>query len=185
MSKKKIYLMGLVTLLLFPIPAFLVLYFVSDISFHDFLDLDSFQITPILWGAAVGIAYAFFANELMKFKVFKSVPLRVDELVRSLNLTVWDSIFLSLCAGIGEELLFRAGVQTYLGPILTSILFVAVHGYINPTNWRQSLYGIVVLPLSFILGYGLEWYGLWFSIAVHAAYDFTLFVSFKNQEEEE
>ncbi len=174
--------MGWVTLLLFPIPAFLVLYFFEDRSFVEFLEPDSFKLSTLIWGTATGVLYAFLANLLMKFKVFETVPLRVDQLVRSMNLNIWDALFLSLCAGIGEELLFRAGVQFYLGTILTSILFVAVHGYLNPFNWRQSLYGIVVLPLSFLLGYGYEWYGLWFSVAMHSAYDFTLFISFLKEE---
>ncbi len=101
-----------------------------------------------------------------------------------MNLSVFDAIFLSLCAGIGEELLFRGGMQFYLGPCLTSIIFVALHGYLNPFNWKQSLYGIVVLPLSFILGYGYEWYGLWFSIAVHFSYDLILFISFLFEEKQ-
>lgn len=174
--------MGWVTLLLFPIPAFLVLYFFEDRSFIDFLELDSFKLSTLMGGAATGVLYALLANLLMKFKVFETVPLRVDQLVRSMNLNAGDALFLSLCAGIGEELLFRAGIQFYLGTILTSILFVAVHGYLNPFNWRQSLYGIVVLPLSFLLGYGYESYGLWFSVAMHSAYDFTLFISFLKEE---
>lgn len=174
--------MGLITLLLFPVPAFVALYFTHDKQLSSFLEIDSFHLKTVFLGGCIGIAYAFCANQLMKLKVFKSVPLRVDELVKSLNLTVWDSLFLSLCAGIGEELLFRAGAQFYLGPVITSILFVAVHGYLNPLSWRKSLYGMVVLPLSFILGYGYEWYGLWFSVAVHTTYDLTLFLSFGKDE---
>lgn len=174
--------MGWVTLLLFPLPAFLVLYFFENRSFLDFLELNSFSWQTLSWGTGIGILYAFVANLLMKIKIFETVPLRVDQLVRSMNLTVKDAVFLSLCAGIGEELLFRSGIQFYLGPVITSVLFVAVHGYLNPFNWRQSLYGIVVLPLSFLLGYGYEWYGLWFSIAVHSAYDFTLFIAFLKEE---
>lgn len=174
--------MGWVTLLLFPLPAFLVLYFFENRSFLDFLELNSFSWQTLLWGTGIGILYAFVANLLMKIKIFETVPLRVDQLVRSMNLTVKDAVFLSLCAGIGEELLFRSGIQFYLGPVITSVLFVAVHGYLNPFNWRQSLYGIVVLPLSFLMGYGYEWYGLWFSIAVHSAYDFTLFIAFLKEE---
>lgn len=121
----------------------------------------------------------------MKLEIFKTIPLRVDKLVSSLNLTFWDALFLSLCAGIGEELLFRVGVQFYLGVILTSILFVALHGYLNPKSWRQSLYGFVVLPLSFILGYGYEWLGLWFVVAIHASYDFVLFRLLDDEDDDE
>ena len=102
----------------------------------------------------------------------------MDDLVRSMKLNYWDAIFLSICAGVGEELLFRVGVQHYIGPFWTSILFVAVHGYLNPFNWKMSLYGLVVLPLSFVLSYGLIEFGLWFSISAHFAYDLILFLIF-------
>lgn len=171
--------MGWVTLLLFPVPAFVVLHFFENKSFTDFLEFDSISLFSVIAGCGVGFLYACIANLILKLPVFKTVPLRVDELVRSMNLSFTDALFLSLCAGIGEELLFRAGIQFYLGPVITSILFVAMHGYLNPLSWRQSLYGIVVLPLSFILGYGYEWYGLWFAIAVHSTYDFVLFLSMK------
>lgn len=174
--------MGFITLLLFPLPTFIALYFTDNISFSEILDWNSFTVQTVGYGALVGVLYAVFANQLMKLSIFKSVPLRVDELVKSLRLTVWDSLFLSLCAGIGEELLFRAGVQFYLGAVITSVLFVAVHGYLNPLNWRKSLYGIVVLPLSFLLGFGYEWYGLWFCIALHTTYDLTLFLSLGKEE---
>lgn len=170
--------MGLVTLLLFPIPAYLALYYINDWSFAEFIQLDTFTFNNLLFGGAVGCIYAFISNQLMKAKLFDSVPLKVDDLVRSMNLTVFDSIFLSICAGVGEELLFRVGVQNYLGVVVTSILFVVIHGYLNPKSWKHSLYGIVVLPLSFILGFGYEWFGLWFAIAVHTSYDLTLFLMF-------
>lgn len=183
-EKKKIYLMGWVTLLVFPIPAFIALYFTHDFTLREFFDLDRFKFHHLITGGIIGIVYAYLANFAMETKLFKSVPLRVDQLVKSMNLTIGESIFLSICAGVGEELLFRVGVQTYIGPILGGILFVALHGYLNPFNWRQSLYGIIVLPLAFILGYAFEYVGLWFAIAIHFAYDLTLFLSFDKEETE-
>jgi uncharacterized protein len=176
--------MGWVTLLLFPIPAYLVLHYFEDFSFEDFIQWSSLSFYPVFWGLISGIIYALIANKILSFKIFDEAPLKVDELVRSLNLKLHDAIFLSLCAGIGEELLFRVGFQFYLGPFITSILFVAVHGYLTPFNWRQSLYGLVVLPLSFMLGYGFESMGLWFSIALHSMYDFVLFYAFIHNDKQ-
>lgn len=175
--------MGWATLLLFPIPAFMILSLVEGTTIVEFLACDSIRFSTLLMGCIVGFIYAMIANSILKIKIFETIPLRVDEVVRSMNLSIVDALFLSLCAGIGEELLFRAGIQFFLGPIATSILFIALHGYLNPLNWRQSLYGFVALPLSFILGYGYEWYGLWFSISVHFMYDFVLFLSMsKNRD---
>lgn len=111
----------------------------------------------------------------MESDIFDRSGINVEKIVRSMNLNLWDCIFISLCAGIGEELLFRSGVQFYLGPIWTSIIFVAIHGYLNPRNWRVSIYGLIVLPFILVISYGFYEFGLWFSIAAHAAYDFVLF----------
>jgi membrane protease YdiL (CAAX protease family) len=92
-----------------------------------------------------------------------------------MNLRVRDGIFLSLCAGIGEELLFRSGIQTYLGWQITSVLFVALHGYLNPWNWRFSVYGLLVLPFIILISIGFYEFGLWFAVAAHFSYDAVLF----------
>ena len=175
--------MGWITLILFPIPAFAVLYYFEDFTLRQFLALDSLNLSPIINGLVIGIAYAILAAKIMELKVFKEMPTRIDQVVRSLNLNLFDAIFLSLCAGIGEELLFRMGAQFYLGPLITAVIFVTVHGYINPMNWRKSLYGIVVLPLALVLGYGMESYGLWFSIAAHFSYDLVLFTAYIYDED--
>lgn len=170
--------MGWITLLVFPIPAFAVLFYFKDWNFEQFIQLEAFKTIPIAYGIYIGIIYAFLATLIMRAPIFEKVPLKMDELIGSMKLNYLDALFLSICAGVGEELLFRVGVQFYLGPIITSIVFVAIHGYLNPFNWKMSLYGFVVLPFSFILGYGYEEFGLWFSIAAHFAYDVVLFSMF-------
>jgi len=170
--------MGWITLIVFPIPAFVVLHYFEGWSLIDFLAPTDWSAKAVGYGIEFGIIYAFLATLILAAPIFEKVPMKMDDLIRSMNLSYLDAIFLSICAGVGEELLFRVGVQFYLGPFWTSIIFVAIHGYLNPFNWRISLYGFVVLPLSFVLGYGYEYFGLWFSIGVHFAYDATLFFLF-------
>jgi len=185
MKKRTIYIMGLVTLFVFPIPAFAALYFFSDFSISIFFDLDNIHFGNISLGILIGIIYAGLAAFIMLAPIFKTIPLRVDELVSSMNLTYLDALFLSVCAAVGEELLFRVGMQFYLGPIITSVVFVAIHGYLNPFDWRTSLYGLVVLPLSFILAYTYEYFGLWPAVAIHFAYDAALFIYFIYSDKKE
>lgn len=174
--------MGWLTLLVFPIPAFIVLYFFEDYTISQFFDLENLSFSSISLGLLIGTFYAIVASKILSFRVFEEVPLKIDDFVRDLKLSTFTSLFLSICAGVGEELLFRMGVQYYLGPLITAILFVAVHGYIHPLNWKKSLYGFVVLPLSLILCYGFEIFGLWFSIAVHFTYDAILFLEFSKKK---
>lgn len=177
MSKIYIYLMGLASLLLFPIPTAVYLIFVEGQSWLSFLKWDEILQPQTILGINLGIAYAFLSLLFMGAPVFDPLPNRIENMVRRMNLTVRDAIFLSFCAGVGEELLFRTGIQPFLGVPITSVLFVAIHGYLNPWNWRMSLYGLIVLPFILLIGYGFETFGQWFSIGAHFSYDLILFLS--------
>ena len=130
----------------------------------EILDLGSFTADSLGLGIVIGMLYAVLALGFMQASVFKKLPTRIETMVQNMNLSIWDCLFLSICAGVGEELLFRSGVQFYLGPIITSVIFVAIHGYLNPFNWRMSLYGLIVLPFILLISYALEEFGLWFCI---------------------
>ncbi len=168
--------MGMITLVVFPIPTFGVLYFFEDINPFAIFQLENFTAFKIILGLLLGVFYSILALFFMQAKVFEKLPSRIEQIVKDMNLTLFDCAFLSICAGVGEELLFRSGLQYYLGPIITSIVFVAIHGYLNPWNWRMSLYGLIVLPFILIISYGFETYGLWFSISAHFSYDLVLFI---------
>ncbi len=168
--------MGFITLLVFPIPTFLDYYFFREQSLISIFELDHIQLLPIVLGLGLGVAYAWIALLLMQAPVFEKLPNRIEQLVRRMNLNIFDCIFLSICASVGEELLFRSGVQYYIGPIITSIIFVAIHGYLTPWNWRMSLYGLIVLPFILLISFGLSSYGIWYCIAAHFSYDLVLFL---------
>lgn len=167
----------MLTLLLFPVPSFVGLYFYKGIDPIRLLQFENISVFKIGLGLQLGFVYGILALLLLQAPVFDKLPVRIESMVRNMKLNWIDCLLLSLCAGIGEELLFRSGVQYFLGPIITSVLFVAIHGYLNPMNWRMSLYGLIVLPFIFLISYGFETFGLWFAIAAHAMYDFVLFIS--------
>lgn len=185
MSKRALYILGLVTLFLFPAPSFLALYYFESIKPIDVLSFEDLTILKVGYGIELGVTYAFIALIFMRSKLFEGLPRSVEKLVKSMDLNIFDCIFFSLCAGIGEEILFRAGIQYYLGPILTSLLFIALHGYFSLRNIKTSLYGLLLLPFILLIGFGYYKFGLWFCIAAHFAYDFVLFVSISFEKEEE
>jgi len=175
----------MITLIVFPIPGYLAVHFFKDVNWQEFIQIDNFKTIPVVYGLEFGIVFAFLAILLLKAPVFKTIPLPIDRLVKTLELNYFDAIFLSLCAGIGEELLFRAGIQPFFGVIFTSIFFVAIHGYFSLRKIKMSLYGLVVLPFILLISIGFEHFGLWFSIAAHFSYDLVLFVTMINEAEEE
>lgn len=173
--KNKIYLLGLITLIGFPIPTFIYRMVWKEESFRQIFEFENSFNLNVLFGLAFGIAYALLAIQFFKIPIFKNEALKQQEMIQSMNLDYWDAVFLSICAGVGEELLFRSGIQLFAGPIITSLIFIAIHGYFNPMNWRLSLYGILLTPFILGLAYGYEYLGLWFSIAAHFSYDWVLF----------
>ena len=116
-------LFGWLTLLLFPIPGYLLQFYFNQFSIIEFLSLSDFKVIPIVYGLCLGIFYGFIAYLFMQAPFFEKVPVKINHLVRDMKLNVRDGLFLSLCAGIGEEFLFRQGIQPFIGPFITSILF--------------------------------------------------------------
>lgn len=174
-NKRLIYFLALVTLILFPVPTFLTMYFVENRTFISVLQPESFQFTPIVYGLIYGVLYAVLSLKILELPIFDTIPLKVEDTVKNMNLNLLEGIFISFCAGFGEEILFRAGVQHYLGIWITSFLFVAIHGYFSIRTPMNSLYGLVVFPFILILSYLYENWGLWFAISAHFSYDAVLF----------
>lgn len=176
MQKKSLYLLGLVTLLIFPIPALWALWFFEDISPWTILSLDTILTGKTLLGLEFGILYACIAMLAFQNKWIKREIEKQQNTLRDLRLNLFDKLFLSFCAGFGEELLFRSGMQHWAGVWITSIFFIAIHGYFNPKKKGIFLYGIILLPFILALGFSLEKMGIWFAIAAHFSYDLILFI---------
>lgn len=105
-----------------------MLRYTNNIQLADFFQLDKLHYVPILLGIELGLLYACIAIVLMNTGLLKKERAFQKEMLQQLNMNIGDMLFLSLCAGIGEELLFRIGVQHYIGPIFASLIFVALHG---------------------------------------------------------
>jgi uncharacterized protein len=184
MSKKTIYLLGLLTLLVFPILGILLLYFFKNQPIIAVFQIEKMVHPFTIFGLLIGLVFAKISLVIFNSAFFANELNQQMKLIASLNLTVFDKIFLSFCAGFGEEILFRSSIQSFLGIWITSVLFIAIHGYFNPKNGRISLYGLFLLPFILLLGYGLSWFGIWFCIAAHFSYDLLLFLSFRKEEEQ-
>ena len=183
MSKKNIYLLGLITLIGFPLLGILILWFFSGIEPLYVLELNSIFRPSLFLGIFIGIVFAKISLILFNTSFFKEELSSQMKMILDLKLNFWDKIFLSFCAGFGEEILFRSSIQHYLGLWLTTFIFIAIHGYLNPKNWKISLYGLYLFPVILIMGAGFTYFGLWFSIAMHFSYDFILFMSIEEEEE--
>jgi len=76
-----------------------------------------------------------------------------------------DIFFISACAGLAEELLFRGAIQVKFGIFVASIIFGLLH-FITPA------YCIVATIMGFYLGFLFQYYdSLLIPIQLHFVYD--------------
>lgn len=173
--KLQFHLLGWVTLLVFPALGMWLLWYFEEIDLITALELNNIFSPLSLLGIELGLFYGLIVLLVSQADIFKEMSSHQERLFRSLDLKWGDIIFMSLCAAIGEEILFRVSLQTWFGPFLTSIIFVAVHGYFNPFSLKKSALGFLLLPFILLLSYGYEEFGLWFAIGAHFSYDLLMF----------
>ena len=144
MSRKTFFLLGIFPLLGFTSVGGLIIEQLQDRRFFSIFSGNYSILVQTLIGLAYGLIAGFLAWQLIKTHILEGTRKFFSGLVGQLNLRFIDIVFISFCAGAGEEILFRGAIQPYLGIWITAILFVALHGYINPFNCSISIFGILL-----------------------------------------
>ncbi|MCF8010203.1 MAG: CPBP family intramembrane metalloprotease [Clostridiales bacterium] len=129
-------------------------------------------IIGITYGIAAGSISLFL---LIKLKIFKELKSLFQELIIKTKITMPVILFISISAGISEELMFRGVLQQLIGIWWSSLMFIALHGYFNPCNWKITTYGLLMFSISLGLGLLYETCGLVSVISAHALVDIVIF----------
>ncbi|MBP7388889.1 MAG: CPBP family intramembrane metalloprotease [Chitinophagales bacterium] len=133
--------------------------------------------------AAAGLFYGSFAAVLavilIQIKRFRNVRIFFEETIGDINPSLLNILFYSFCASVGEEVLFRAGIQPIVGIWPAAIVFVLLHGYINPSNLNLSIYGLFLIVVCAGFGYLFRYFGLLAAVTAHLIYDVTMFCALK------
>lgn len=177
-SKLPFHLLSWLTLIVFPAVGLLLLWFFDNrsiASLWSVFEIDNLSNPINLIGLELGLLYGAFVILISQLPIFNDLTDPQTHLLKSLNLNWADVIFISFCAGFGEEILFRASIQTWLGPWITTFIFIAVHGYFNIKPLKKSLMGILLFPFILIISFAYETFGLWFCVAAHFSYDLLMF----------
>lgn len=175
--KKKLTWAAVFTLIGFPLIGWAILYAFGE----DPLAIWSASEWAVAWywqaliGAVLGTGLGKGAEFIVTRPFLKETERKYSQLIRRLNINHAQIIFISFCAGFGEELLFRGSIQPLLGIWLTAFIFVAIHGYINPLNWRISVYGIFMTGAIALLGYSTHYLGILSACVAHMMIDVVLF----------
>lgn len=182
-AKQRIYFAGLITL--FGIGGLgLILMIslqnkdISDILFHYPASI----FLQIIIGLGYGAVTAGILLFLLKRKILRTARVFFKDIFTNFNLSYFDIIFISVNAGIGEELLFRGALQQWLGIWLTAIIFIALHGYLNPKDKPLFIYGILLFVVSAGFGYLMKYCGLWSAMSAHCIVDVILLLYLKPEK---
>ncbi len=173
--KKRLLWAALFTLIGFPLIGWGLLYFFREAPLAVIFRSSAPLWQQILVGLLSGFLLGRLAQALVSLPFLKETQQKYGILVRRLNLNHLEIIFISICAGFGEELLFRGAIQPLVGVWITAIIFVAIHGYLSPTNWRISIYGIFMTLAIALLGLFTDWLGIYTACLAHAMIDYVLF----------
>lgn len=176
MGNRRIITLGLFTIIGFPLAAFVINYFFSSKSFWDIFISKQGILNELLIGMCLGILSGLFAWRIIKLKILKPVREKYQDVIGSLRMNIGTIIVVSICAGVGEEILFRGILQSYFGIWITAVGFVAIHGYLNPLDWRISIYGTYMTAAIVIIGYLDQLYGLTSAMLAHTMIDIILFL---------
>ncbi|HQW86092.1 MAG TPA: CPBP family intramembrane metalloprotease [Flavobacteriales bacterium] len=125
-------------------------------------------------GVVLGMITGTGALLLLRQPFLRPVAMRYAGLLGPLVPKRWHHVVLSLAAGIGEELLFRGALQHWLGVPLTALLFVALHGYLDPRDRRLILYGLYLVVCMLAYGTVARAWGLLPAMVAHTVFDLLL-----------
>lgn len=127
-----------------------------------------------LIGAAGGWAIAGLAWRITASRWMRPVLDKYAGLVGPLLPGTPLQLLVSACAGVGEELLFRGALQHWLGIPATAVLFVALHGYLDPRDRRILAYGAFMTAAMLLFGWQAGRHGLIAPIIAHMVIDAVL-----------
>lgn len=173
-KKKTIMWLALGTLFVFGGIGAALIPYLRDVGIAVFI----IGIEPIWLQVIAGILFGILSAkagwQLIELPIMTKTKLFFTSLFKPLKLTNGQIVFISICAGIGEELLFRGAIQPLLGIWITSIFFVLIHGYLNPFNLPLTYYGIFMVLVIGVMGLMTEHLGILTAMIAHTLIDIIL-----------
>jgi uncharacterized protein len=170
-DKATLMKLSLATLIGMPLIAIIIDFFSEKVHLPSTLmGVEPFW-KQIVVGVSLGISSAAVAHLVLSMPFMRTVNGKYVNMFSQFKLGWNEVLFVSFCAGVGEEVLFRGAIQPMIGIVLTSIVFVAIHGYLNPKEWRISIYGLVLTGVICALGYATQHIGILSAIIAHFMID--------------
>lgn len=174
-TRHKLFYLSLLTLIGMSLVGVLIVVFLQGEAWQYIFLQGKPLFIQILTGIFYGSLSSLLAIALVNAKGFIGIKDFFTTLIAQINPTLAHIIFYSFCAGVGEEILFRGGIQPLVGIWPAAIIFVLLHGYINPANFSLSLYGLFLIVICAGFGYLYKLFGMFSAITAHFVYDVAIF----------
>ena len=133
---------------------------------------------PPLWQLLIGQGLALVAAVgsylLFRMTADSESTARTVQSYARLDLDGLNPVWISVCAAIGEEMLFRAALQPLLGLWMTSVVFLVVHTPVyrfRRLDRATLVQAAGVFGASVVLGLVFQYVGLLAAMLVHAWID--------------
>lgn len=175
MNRKALFHLSIFTLFGFSIIAYILLHFNKEVNFWELIALSNISFKALSIGLGVGVAAAILGLLLLKVLPESKLNSMLDGVMQNLNPQWYHVLFYSFCAGVGEEILFRGAIQSYIQLWPTAIIFVAIHGYLNFKDKSMLIYGVFLIFISASFGYLHNYLGIYAAIMAHFIYDVIMF----------
>ena len=176
--------MGLLTLLV-PLVIVSILYYFNATEFMIPVIIGKMNVWLQLGlGIVGGVVLSVITWLMGKWKYLEDVNFDFTIRLGIFNFSMQEILFLSICAGVGEEIVFRGMIQPWLGILTTSFMFIALHGYMSYSSWPKVIFGLILLSVGIILGILGEYVGLLSAIVAHTLYDIVAFKRIQAEYEE-
>lgn len=175
-------LSGLVWLLL----GNLIIHYVQEKNLAEIFFRGSHILIQIGLGLASGALIGFAGILMIRLESFRKIldEYAIIRQVKELNLTPSQIVYVSLVAGISEEILFRGAIQPVIGIWWTSLIFIGIHGYIRFKSTTHILYSLFTFGLSMVLGLLFIYFGLISAMAAHFIYDVVVLYGIKRESKQ-
>lgn len=170
--------------LLWVLTGAIIIYFFQDLTITEVLTDGAVFGNQLLTGTGAGVVFGLMAALLMKHPSMEIITedYFIVKEVKKIDLKSFDIFQISVIAGITEEFLFRAAIQPLLGVWLTSLIFVAIHGYISFKSAAHITFALFVFLLSTVLGMLFIYFGILSAMAAHAVYDIIVLYLIRNKD---
>lgn len=181
MNRNSLFHLSIFTLFGFSLIAYIILHFNKEVDFWSMLSFTHLSFKSLSIGLGSGVVAAGLGLLLINILPDSKMDKMLEGALDSLNPQWYHIIFYSFCAGVGEEILFRGAIQSFIQLWPTAIIFVLIHGYLNFKDKTMFVYGVFLVFISGGFGYLHKYLGIYAAISAHFIYDVIMFAYMKKK----